>query len=614
SITTLLATLEGALLGDSDQHTGSSPMHHEARKHARYSTSDTLSDMEMPGEPAKRRRNSGDSEELARRAYKNRRLSKTLSSQFARSLSMSTGQSAGSVGVDHSPMHMDGYVSLSSVSSCSSLSSLSPWSSDAASTPHCGILDYSGMQRALANPTVNRTTKAQEKSKMAASGGLQLASSMEMDSSDGGMTASAMESSVCSELRNTSVAFNGDVFSVLFRAAPRDLGLASREEVDRAVEQWAEQQADSHGSETASQIIAGLQDRLAQLEARLPAILRRLSCDHRQTQPGERLDDLYRAVGEVAHIGGWLYRRQFPYLPAFFPSLAPQLPLLQELIRLSHISNDMQQLVAWTPKFSRSLKEMCNEYEELVQEKREVFGDMVSQAGLAWKAMGLPVDNGLIQHTQQWLESTTELCLARIARAYERRANSAAAFGKEDISIDDLALCSSQLIHSVLACSVLCGRYPAALASHLLYVLAEYSHWAVGKSAARANAWHGKSLDSRAMRLMRQCETLVKLLAYVRATLGDRMAMDAKAGDAAAAALESLAASLVELSWSLAEILAAYRQDGRFANPSGTLLLFIDFAVRFARRAVDFGGRFAAAHQRLHRMQAYLKRLESALA
>ncbi|KAJ1939555.1 hypothetical protein FBU59_004081, partial [Linderina macrospora] len=394
---------------------------------------------------------------------------------------------------------------------------------------------------------------------MIADGFLQLPSSMDMDSSDsGGALPSTMDSSICSELRGTSIAFNGDVFSVLFHAAPSDLRFARREEIDRAVQQWAAKQAAAHGTELSSQFLAGLRERLAQLERQLPPIISRISCDHRDRVAlhGESLCEFYRSVCEIAQVGEWLYQYQFPYLPAFFPTLVPVLQSLQELIRLAHVSSDMQALVEWTPRFNSSLKEMCSEYEELVQGKRDMFGDMLSQGGLSWKAIGLPVDNGLILHTQQWFESTTETCLSRIARIYERRANSAAAFGKDDISIDDLALCSSQLIHSVFGCSVLCGKRLTSLAPHILYIVSEYAHWVVGKSSSRTSelsTLRGKSLDSCAMRAMHQSENLVKMLSYVRATLGgDRSVFDLEAkvyeSDTVVSGLESLVLSLVDLS------------------------------------------------------------------
>ncbi|KAJ2744687.1 hypothetical protein GGI20_002784, partial [Coemansia sp. BCRC 34301] len=71
------------------------------------------------------------------------------------------------------------------------------------------------------------------------------------------------------------------------------------------------------------------------------------------------------------------------------------------------------------------------------------------------------------------------------------------------------------------------------------------------------------------------------------------------------AALESLGASLVEVSWLLAETMAAFRADGQVANPSGTMVLFADFVVRFARRVIEFGGRLATSdtHLRLHQIQ-----------
>ncbi|KAJ1834734.1 hypothetical protein LPJ70_006294, partial [Coemansia sp. RSA 2708] len=93
---TVMATLEMALFGESAVGVGigAAPAA-SSRKHTRKANSDTMSDIEMPGSPVKRRRESVSTPStdsgLTKPTAKSRRLSSALSNQFARSLSMSSG-------------------------------------------------------------------------------------------------------------------------------------------------------------------------------------------------------------------------------------------------------------------------------------------------------------------------------------------------------------------------------------------------------------------------------------------------------------------------------------------------------------------------------------------
>ncbi|KAJ2521595.1 hypothetical protein GGI11_001967, partial [Coemansia sp. RSA 2049] len=80
------------------------------------------------------------------------------------------------------------------------------------------------------------------------------------------------------------------------------------------------------------------------------------------------------------------------------------------------------------------------------------------------------------------------------------------------------------------------------------------------------------------------------------------------------AALQALAASLVEMSWTLAEVLVAFRLEGRFLTPSGPMMLFVDVAVKFAKKITHFGGSMVVSRphiqKHLKQMQCVLDRLD----
>ncbi|KAJ2797922.1 hypothetical protein H4S07_005825, partial [Coemansia furcata] len=339
-------------------------------------------------------------------------------------------------------------------------------------------------------------------------------------------------------------------------------------------------------------------------------------------QQTEFLQELCHAICETACIGEWLLQRQFRLLPVFLPELANDtraLSMLHQATKMARVCEDMYGVVQWPPQFSPALNEMAAEFEEMVHTKHALYGDTIAQGGLAWKAMGLPVDTTLLARVKQWMESVSGLCLGRIAHVYERRAKSSLAYNDGMVSADALLHCSIQALNSAALCASMCGDSFPNLAPHVLYIAAECTLWTCNKfkspSSASAPTFQfasncrrvcgksdsqhlqGKQLSSRAMRLLAACESILKLLSLSKAILvsnssGSVFDVNIRIdhADNVSAALETLSASLVEFSWSLAETLAAFRADGQVANPSGTMVLFADSVAKFARRIIEFGG------------------------
>ncbi|KAJ2844552.1 hypothetical protein GGI22_006840 [Coemansia erecta] len=168
--------------------------------------------------------------------------------------------------------------------------------------------------------------------------------------------------------------------------------------------------------------------------------------------------------------------------------------------------------------------------------------------------------------------------MVRIARVCECRANSVSAYSKEEMTADALNQCSHRVLHAAAQCANLCGNCFPALAPQVLFIVSE-------------------CLESRALRLAQACEGVLKLLSFTKTILTvDSTIFDAQnlrsdlCIQPAFMALQALAASLVEMSWTLAEFLAAFRLDGRFVAPSGSVVLFVDVVVKFAKKIAHFGG------------------------
>ncbi|KAJ2882679.1 hypothetical protein H4R27_003292 [Coemansia aciculifera] len=668
AIGTALSTLENALLEGSTVSTptagNSGPSF--IRKHMQKAPSDTPSDIEIPESPAKRRRESASSmsllpvnDDTTKPTAKSRKISTALSSQFARSLSMSNGDDSFGSGSSTAVAKND-VLLVSAGAADSPLSSMlsSSSSTSSMSTWHTSGPDYSSFStRALVHPAASRSAKARDKSRLNGDGpelyhkaGDQQSSqlSMDMDNSD----SMARFRTSCLDASNSKGISGGvsgrdvadvDIFTELFRPLVPPLDrIADTESVHAAVQQWAMAAQTCTTNEPTTMLVEVVDQQILRLKELLPAIIGHLSSDYNSPdslllQQGEFLRELCRAICETACIGEWLLQRQFHLLPVFFPALANDaraLSMLHQATKMARVCEDMYGVLQWSPQFSPALSEMVAEFEEVIHTKHALYGDVVAQGGLAWKAVGLPVDSTLLARVKQWMESVSDICLGRIAHVYERRAKSSLAYNDEMLSADALLHCSIQALSSTALCVSMCGDSFPNLMPHVMYIAAECTLWTCNKFKAPVSAptmqlanncrricgksdtqhFQGKQLSSRAMRLLAACESILKLLSLTKAILVGNSTLSVfdlnvriDHADYVLGALETLAASLVEFSWSLAEILAAFRADGQVANPSGTMILFVDSVAKFARRIIEFGGgsKLATAETRLrlHQIQ-----------
>ncbi|KAJ2036284.1 hypothetical protein H4S03_003739 [Coemansia sp. S3946] len=453
----------------------------------------------------------------------------------------------------------------------------------------------------------------------------------------------ANNSKSCNGGINGRAAADVDIFTELLHPLMPPLDrIADAESIHTAVQQWAIAAQSCTTNEPPAMLVELVDQRISRLKELLPAIVEHLSSDYNSPNSlpllqGEFLRELCHAICETACIGEWLLQRQFRLLPVFFPALvsdARALSMLHQATKMARVCEDMYGVIQWSPQFSPALSEMAAEFEEVIHTKHALYGDVVAQGGLSWKAVGLPVDSTLLVRVKQWMESVSDLCLGRIAHVYERRAKSSLAYNDEMLSADALIHCSIQALGSTALCVSMCGDSFPNLAPHVMYIAAECTLWTCNKFKSQVSApisqlarncrricgksdtqhLQGKQLSSRAMRLLAACESILKLLSLVKAILvGNSMSsvfdlnVRIDHADYLSGALETLATSLVEFSWPLAEILAAFRADGQVANPSGTMVLFADSVAKFARRIAEFGGGSKAAttdtRLRLHQIQ-----------
>ncbi|KAJ2798038.1 hypothetical protein H4R21_004085, partial [Coemansia helicoidea] len=374
---TVLATLEPALLGGVPEAAASPAAAALSRKYSRRTNSDTLSDIEMPVSPVKRRRESAglaaSDPDVARPSAKSRRLTSALSNQFARSLSVhpsggDAGHAAGGAcDIDVDDVDTDSPLSSVYTSSSSSPSrpSLPQWPPSLGLTSHASQGDMGAVQSDSSPPTadvpagvfgrramklpVHRPVRAHERARPGDKGAARCG--LSTVHSQASMDADIAES----QAHHAGGADAADgAFALLLLPVPPGVQIDG---LHAAIHEWAVGQA-----QEPYELIAALNQRLAQLQKLVPAILDSMGyAGLRQPLSGDGLREFYGAAIEVAEAGKWLCQQRFPLLLAAMPSLERTLPQLSGAIRVARISEDMHRLIQWAPgQVNMGLSEMGN--------------------------------------------------------------------------------------------------------------------------------------------------------------------------------------------------------------------------------------------------------------
>ncbi|KAJ2518247.1 hypothetical protein H4217_003446 [Coemansia sp. RSA 1939] len=610
---------------------------------------------------------------IAKQSTKCRKITTALSSQFARSLSMNNSASAVMSDSMDTAANMSGMESTTEESSSAVSSaridtstpypsygyvpsSSSSGSSETSPLPGSPIAYAIGSShnkdekftREYRNFVAGRSLKAREKTRAGLgnplAGGRALhtpydtQSSMDLDAESSIPLSPDISGGHISDLNEDNK--NICVFtSLLGPIQPSSMYANSEEALHAAMQQWVHSQ--TYDARMSAMLVDEVDQRISRLKHIVPPLLahaRGANVEGQQSLAlhGEGLQEFYKTGCELASIGEWLYHRRFPFLSAIFPELQRELPSLQGIVQISHVAEDMYRLIQLNPSLHGSICDISTQYEDTVRAKRLLYREQLAQDGLAWRTLGLPVDTLLLLQVRQWFSSATEHCLTRIARVCECRANSVSAYSKEDITSDALNQCSHRGLRAAAQCANLCGSCFPTMASQVLFIISEcitctnnrfrsaertQSKASHPLSSANIPIYRGKQLESRSLRLAQACEGVLKLLSFAKTIL----TMDSTLFDAQIhrnefctqpvfAALQALAASLVEMSWTLAEVLVAFRLEGRFLTPSGPMMLFVDVAVKFAKKITHFGGSMVVSRphiqKHLKQMQCVLDRLD----
>ncbi|CAJ0912949.1 3569_t:CDS:2 [Entrophospora sp. SA101] len=76
----------------------------------------------------------------------------------------------------------------------------------------------------------------------------------------------------------------------------------------------------------------------------------------------------------------------------------------ENIVQYVEIVEDMKITVeSEFPQLSEDISSNLNQIQEVLEFKRSLYGDVIKQSGLSWKALGFPIDENWSNSTKQWL-------------------------------------------------------------------------------------------------------------------------------------------------------------------------------------------------------------------
>ncbi|KAJ1967621.1 hypothetical protein IWQ62_001740 [Dispira parvispora] len=377
---------------------------------------------------------------------------------------------------------------------------------------------------------------------------------------------------------------------------------------------------------------------------------------------------LKQLVMTTQAAGQWLSDHHYPFLPQVLPGLITDRDTLVNATRYVLTMEDMIHISSMsTSSILEQLASSQMPLDDYLAAKRRLYGDLLKQNGLPWRAWGYPVNEQFLQHVREfylnllqcytqefrrifsmWNNSSSGLTAERLANANAYlRAEFQGASPTPSAIMDKLLL----TIQRAGRCVEFVGETSSPLAVDCFALASEYIRWRHAQAmkslvdtksisqfdpdhiSMRSNRQSNgssslgggthKSKAGSSAQLMFHCEQVIRTFSYLRAIrdgelttsdlpFGYRKAnLSGESGNELVAVLSEFAAALVDISLTLADHLLAQKSQNQFDAPSGSLCIYVEFCLRWVKKVLDFSGTNGGLSRRLKPLYESLRNLEA---
>ncbi|CAJ0746573.1 5736_t:CDS:2, partial [Entrophospora sp. SA101] len=120
-------------------------------------------------------------------------------------------------------------------------------------------------------------------------------------------------------------------------------------------------------------------------------------------------NSLPRCYNEILHLtdrflinADWIRCDYFKPFIQMFPQWSTLGKGFENIVQYVEIVEDMKITVeSEFPQLSEDISSNLNQIQEVLEFKRSLYGDVIKQSGLSWKALGFPIDENWSNSTKQ---------------------------------------------------------------------------------------------------------------------------------------------------------------------------------------------------------------------
>ncbi|CAG8508032.1 1878_t:CDS:2 [Acaulospora morrowiae] len=321
-------------------------------------------------------------------------------------------------------------------------------------------------------------------------------------------------------------------------------------------------------------------------------------------------DEIRDLVDRFLLNANWLrcdYNKPFTQIFPQWHSLGKK---LENFVQFVAIVEDMKAIVNHEYPFGDSGFDM-KKIRETLEFRKSLYGEILQQNGLAWKALGFPVNDTWIYETKQWLFGLSFHCLSSLNSELNKY---------EHFDVDDTR--TTKFMENIMNCIKatniaveLIGTSSNKLILPSFILATAYTEWGLSQIDRMEN-----KVRCVEVRMIHICDNIDKILHYLH-TIQDMSEQDvnfarenecddAPENQQILKALEHFSTALVEVGLRLCEHVTKLKVNVA-TGPSNFAYMYSEFVVRFINRALEYTD-FEEAEVRMCPLLASLKNMENA--
>ncbi|CAO3671455.1 unnamed protein product [Rhizopus stolonifer] len=390
-----------------------------------------------------------------------------------------------------------------------------------------------------------------------------------------------------------------------------------------SIEQWLRQQAEAHGISFEKYLeISNEKQKLLRNELEIL-----------QT-PNQTFEQLGEHLRKVLNLADELSSNQTLSFTQIFPEWSLYESRVNKLATFVQSVEDMSSSIhATIPRTSNLLQDIKG-LQNTLDNKLALYGDALTQNGLEWKAMGLPVDDHLLAATKQWLHN---LCID-LMEALDSECKKIGSSVKSISELYDLPI-GEELMSSILSGLEFVSEASACVGYTCLKTLYNcrtmiiiYGQWisenlsrlhdtvegeSPGKKMSITNATLTKRVDIRYMQLLDNMTQAISCLLI----LGDLQILQNGPQPVlqnTRSSLENLSSVLVEFTIRAISVIETEKNLKKVTgnimmNPQATFAYMTELLLAFVDRVVELGGTDLCHNKRMQMLHTYLENVEHSL-